>query len=240
MLAAGGISYGLFGLAGLGVLPLAIGALVGGLIGMFRRGRQKRKAAGLEQGFEFAANDLFEQFKQFKIDYESALSGMQALILQGQQSLTSAGLGRWGRQGAQNLTRVIQDEIRALQALEKQREARATLMAGMTIPEFHSGGQVLGGGGWGLKHDEVLAVLQRGESVLNRSATAALGTEMVNALNRSARFHEGGMVAPPGPPHGGNIYIENLNLSPRGDMSNREAMNMVVRGFKLALREGAL
>jgi hypothetical protein len=243
MLAAGGISYGLFGLAGLGVLPLAIGALVGGLIGMFRRGRQKRKAAGLEQGFEFAANDLFEQFKQFKIDYESALSGMQALISQGQESLTSAGLGRWGRQGAENLTRVIQDEIRALEALQKQREARATFMAGMTIPEFAVGGQVpgLGTRGSGLGGG-ILAILHPGEFVMRQQAVDALGTNFLAALNRAPRFDSGGMVPStqhPAPSTRG-IVIENLNVYPERGMSDREAAQMVVRGLRRAERDGAL
>jgi hypothetical protein len=243
MLAAGGASYAMFGLAGLDVLPLAIGALVGGLIGMFRRGRQKRKAAGLEQGFEFAANDLFEQFKQFKIDYESALSGMQALISQGQESLTSAGLGRWGRQGAENLTRVIQDEIRALEALQKQREARATFMAGMTIPEFAVGGQVpgLGTRGSGLGGG-ILAILHPGEFVMRQQAVDALGTNFLAALNRAPRFDSGGMVPStqhPAPSTRG-IVIENLNVYPERGMSDREAAQMVVRGLRRAERDGAL
>jgi len=237
MLAAGGASYAMFGLAGLGVLPLAIGALVGGLIGMFRRGRQKRKAAGLEQGFEFAANDLFEQFKQFKIDYESALSGMQALISQGQESLTSAGLGRWGRQGAENLTRVIQEEIRALEALQKQREARATLMAGMTIPEFAIGGAVPGLGGG------ILAILHPGEFVMRQQAVDALGTNFLAALNRAPGFAAGGNVGTRDSgfgTRGRGINIENLNVYPERGMTDREAAQMVVRGLRRAQRDGAL
>ena len=37
-----------------------LGAGIGALIGMFRRGRQKQKSAALEQGFEFAADDVLK------------------------------------------------------------------------------------------------------------------------------------------------------------------------------------
>jgi len=248
-LAGGGIGLGLYSLGLLGgpwgLVAAGIGAAIGGLVGLFRRGGQKKKASGLEQGFEFAANDLFEQFKQFKIDYESALSGMQALILQGQQSLTSAGLGRWGRQGAENLTRVIQDEIRALEALEKQREARATLMAGMTIPEFAVGGSVSGFGARGLGlGGGILAILHPGEFVMRREVVDALGQNFLTQMNRAPRFDAGGAVNPSSPLSAGQqggIHIHgDLVLYPAKDMSEREAMRMVVRGFKRAVRDGAL
>jgi hypothetical protein len=245
-LAGGGIGLGLYslGLLGgpLGLVAAGIGAAIGALVGLFRRGGQKKKASGLEQGFEFAANDLFEQFKQFKIDYESALSGMQALILQGQQSLTSAGLGRWGRQGAENLTRVIQDEIRALEALEKQREARATLMAGMTIPEFAVGGSVSGFGTRGLGlGGGILAILHPGEFVMRQQAVDALGTNFLAALNRAPRFDSGGNV---GTRDSGlatrSIHIGSINVYPERGMTDREAAQMVVRGLRRAERDGAL
>jgi hypothetical protein len=246
-LAGGGIGFGLYSLGLLGgpwgLVAAGIGAAIGALVGLFRRGGQKKKATGLEQGFEFAANDLFEQFKQFKIDYDSALAGMQELIGQGQQTLTSAGLGRWGRQGAENLTRVIQDEIRALEALEKQREARTTLMAGMTIPEFAIGGSVSGFGtrGSGLGNG-ILAILHPGEFVMRQQAVDALGTNFLAALNRAPRFDSGGMV--PSTQHPApstrSIVIENLNVYPERGMTDREAAQMVVRGLRRAERDGAL
>jgi hypothetical protein len=243
MLAAGGISYGLFGLAGLGVLPLAIGALVGGLIGMFRRGRQKRKSAGLEQGFEFAADDVFAAYQLHKLDYESAISSLEGLIASGQQTLLGAGTGRWGRQGAENLTRVIRDLIARVNDLEGQRQATTTTLAGMTIPEFAIGGQVPGlgtrdsglGGG-------ILAILHPGEFVMRQQAVDALGTNFLAALNRAPRFDTGGMV--PSTQHPApstrSVVIENLNVYPERGMSDREAAQMVVRGLRRATYDGAL
>jgi len=243
-LAGGGIGLGLYSLGLLGgpwgLVLAGIGAAIGGLVGLFRRGGQKRKASALEQQFEFGANDLLEQFKQFKIDYDSALAGMQELIAQGQQTLTSAGLGRWGRQGAEGLTRTIQDEIRALEALQKQREARAVLMAGMTIPEFAAGGPV----GFRTADGAILGLIHPGEFVMRREAVDALGGSFLAALNRAPRFALGGPVSPPSPLSAGQqggIHIHgDLILQPAKDMSDREAMQMVVRGFKRAVRDGAL
>jgi hypothetical protein len=223
-----------------GLVFAGIGAAIGGLVGLFRRGGQKRKASALEQQFEFGANDLLEQFKQFKIDYESALAGMQELIAQGQQTLTSAGLGRWGRQGAEGLTRTIQDEIRALEALQKQREARAVLMAGMTIPEFAAGGPV----GFRTADGAILGLIHPGEFVMRREAVDTLGQNFLTALNRAPRFDAGGAVSPSSPLSAGQqggIHIHgDLVLYPAKDMSEREAMRMVVRGFNRAVRDGAL
>ena len=243
-LAGGGIGLGLYSLGLLGgpwgLVIAGIGAAIGGLVGVFRRGGQKKKASGLQQGFEFAANDLFDQFKQFKIDYDSALAGMQELIAQGQQTLTSAGLGRWGRQGAEGLTRTIQDEIRVLEALQKQREARATLMAGMTIPEFAAGGPI----GYRLANGGILALVHQGEFVMRREAVDTLGQNFLTALNRAPRFALGGPVSPSSPLSAGQqggIHIHgDLILYPAKDMSDREAMQMVIRGFKRAVRDGAL
>ena len=243
-LVGGGIGLGLYSLGLLGgpwgLVFAGIGAAIGGLVGLFRRGGQKRKASALEQQFEFGANDLLEQFKQFKIDYESALAGMQELIAQGQQTLTSAGLGRWGRQGAEGLTRTIQDEIRALEALQKQREARAVLMAGMTIPEFAAGGPV----GFRTADGAILGLIHPGEFVMRREAVDTLGQNFLTALNRAPRFDAGGAVSPSSPLSAGQqggIHIHgDLVLYPAKDMSEREAMRMVVRGFNRAVRDGAL
>jgi hypothetical protein len=243
-LVGGGIGLGLYSLGLLGgpwgLVLAGIGAAIGGLVGLFRRGGQKKKASGLQQGFEFAANDLFDQFEQFKIDYDSALAGMQELITQGQQTLTSAALGRWGRQGAEGLTHTIQDEIRALQALEKQREARATLMAGMTIPEFAIGGAV----GYRLPTGGIPAIVHPGEFVIRREAVDALGANFLAGLNRVPRFASGGPVSPSSPltaGQQGGIHVHgDLILYPAKDMTDREAMRMVVRGFNRAVRDGAL
>ncbi len=244
MLAAGGASYAMFGLAGLGVLPLAIGALVGGLIGMVRRGRQKRKSAALEQGFEFAADDVEKAYELHKLDYESAISQLEGLMASGQQTLLGAGTGRWGRQGAENLTRVIRDLINRVNDLEGQRQATTTTLAGMTIPEFAVGGSVpgLGTRGSGLGGG-ILAILHPGEFVMRQQAVDYLGQNFLAALNRAPAFAAGGNVGTRDSglaTRGRAIHIENLNVYPEKGMSDREAADMVVRGLRLASREGAL
>lgn len=237
MLAAGGISYAMFGLAGLGVLPLAIGALVGGIIGMVRRGRQKQKSAALEQQFEFAGNDVLNQYELHKVDYESAISQLEGLIASGQQTLLGAGTGRWGRQGAENLTRVIQDLIARVNDLEKQRQATLGVIGGMTIPEFAVGGPV----GYRLANGGILALVHPGEFVMRREAVDNLGANFLAALNRAPAFASGGPVGSSIARQHGGIHIHgNLILYPEKGMTNREAMEMVVQGFNLAMREGAL
>jgi hypothetical protein len=220
-----------------------IGAAIGGLVGMFRRGRQKKKSAALEQGFEFAADDVLKAYELHKVDYESAISSLEGLIVSGQETLTSAGTGRWGRQGAENLTRVIQDLIARVNDLEKQRQATTTTLAGMTIPEFAVGGAV---STWqsAVGSRGILAILHPGEFVMRREAVDNLGANFLAALNRAPRFALGGPVSPSSPLSAGQqggIHIHgDLILQLSKGMSDRAAMDTVVRGFKLAVREGAL
>jgi hypothetical protein len=245
-LVGGGIGLGLYSLGLLGgpwgLVFAGIGAAIGGLVGLFRRGRQKQKSAALEQQFEFAGNDILKQYELHKVDYESAISSLEGLIASGQETLLAAGTGRWGRQGAENLTRVIQELIARVNDLEKQRQATTTTLAGMTIPEFAIGGSVpgLGTRGSGLGGG-ILAILHPGEFVMRESAVDALGVNFLAALNRPPSFAAGGAVSPSRVvPHGGIHIHGNLILYPAQDMSEHDAMNMVVRGFNRAVRDGAL
>lgn len=218
----------------LGLAIIGISAAVGTLVGFIKHGRAKRKAAEAEQEYEFAANALYDQYKKWQIDYDTALGGMQGLISQGQQDLTHRGLGGAGQAGANNLTMVIQNEIRALDELRRQREQSAQFMAGMSLPEFAFGGPVSKGG--------ILAVLHPGEFVMQKSAVDALGTNFLSALNRAPRFAEGGAVSGSGR-EGRSVVIHggvNMFIRPERGMSDREAANMVIRGWRLAVMDGAL
>jgi hypothetical protein len=246
-LVGGGIGLGLYSLGLLGgpwgLVIAGIGAAIGGLVGMFRRGRQKKKSAALEQGFEFAADDVLKAYELHKVDYESAISSLEGLIVSGQETLTSAGTGRWGRQGAENLTRVIQDLIARVNDLEKQRQATTTTLAGMTIPEFAVGGAV---STWqsAVGSRGILAILHPGEFVMRQQAVDYLGQNFLAALNRGPAFASGGPVSPSSPLSAGQqggIHIHgDLILQPSKGMSDTEAMDMVARGFKRAVRDGAL
>lgn len=243
-LVGGGIGFGLYSLGLLGgpwgMVLAGIGAAIGGLVGLFRRGGQKRKSAALEQGFEFAADDVLKQYELHKIDYENAISSLEGLIASGQQTLLGAGTGRWGRQGSENLTRVIQDLITRVNDLEKQRQAITTTLGGMTIPEFATGGPI----GYRLATGGILAIVHPGEFVMRREAVDNLGANFLAALNRAPRFALGGPVSPSSPLSAGQqggIHIHgNLILQPSKDMTDHEAMRMVVRGFNRAVRDGAL
>jgi len=229
---AGLLGVGLFG-GPIGLAIAGIAAGIGALIGAWGRGRAKEKATEIEQGVEFAANDLYAQFRNFETDYQSALAGMQALIQQGQQAELASGTGKWGQKGAENLTRVIQDEITALNNLQRQRETSANVLGGMSIPEFAVGGQVLGVG------SGVLAILHPGEFVMQRSAVDALGANFLAALNRAPRFDSGGSVGP-GLASPTALHIGTINVYPERGMSRREAMNMVVTAVRDAQADGAI
>jgi hypothetical protein len=240
-LVGGGIGLGLYSLGLLGgpwgLVFAGIGAAIGGLVGLFRRGRQKQKSAALEQGFEFAADEVLKQYELHKVDYENAISSLEGLIASGQQTLLGAGTGRWGRQGAENLTRVIQALIARVNDLEKQRQAVTTTLGGMTIPEFAVGGPV----GYRLATGGILAIMHPGEFVMRREAVDNLGANFLAALNRAPAFAAGGAVSPStAVPHGGIHIHGDLILYPAKDMSESEAMRMVVRGFNRAVRDGAL
>lgn len=186
-----------------GPLGIAIAAAIGALLGISGRGRAKRRAAALEQQFEFAANAVLEQFKRFQIDFESAISQMQALIIEGQRALLSAGLGRSGRRGAENLTRVIEANIQAAREIQRQRDLLAGQIAAMTIPEFQFGGRVpltpfpspWGRGGTQRVGEGIFALLHPGEFVMRREAVESLGGDFLAGLNRAPRFQAGGPLA---------------------------------------------
>jgi len=58
----------------------------------------------------------------------------------------------------------------------------------------HTGGIVRMHGGYGLAKDEVPAVLQTGEGILNRKGLANLGSENLHLLNKGGRVGGGGLV----------------------------------------------
>jgi hypothetical protein len=219
-----------------GPLGAAVGLWIGGILGWIRRGQAKEQATAIEQQFEFASQDLLKQFKQYQVDYESALAGMQALILQGQQSELTAGLGKWGKKGAQNLAYSIGEDIRNLQELQRQRQMAAQVLQGMSIPEFQAGGLV----GFRMADNQVLAILHRGEYVMRREAVDVLGTSFLGALNRAPRFDAGGSVGTHLNQAIRPIHIGSIIVQPQRGMTDLEAARMVVRGVRRAARDGAL
>lgn len=224
-----------------GAIAAGIYAAVGALIGWIGKGRAKRKAAEAEEQYEFAANDLYDQYKKWKIDYDTALTGMQQLIASGREDLLHRGLGGAGQAGANNLTMVIQNEIKALDELKKKREASAQFMAGMTLPEFALGGQVPGIG-FQVPGAGVLAIVHPGEFVMRREAVDALGTSFLGALNRAPRFDMGGMAGMPGslPVGGRSVYNQTFHFHQLPGESMRAFANKVIVAIRNAEMDGAL
>jgi len=242
-LAGAGIGLGLgflatgafFGPIGLAIAGIAAG--IGALIGMFGRGKAKRKATAIEVPYEQAAAELFDQYKQHELDFESAVGGLEALIAQGQQAELSAGLGKWGRKGSENLTRIIEDLIRAVQNLEKQRQINAAIIGGITIPEFALGGPV----GFRMPGGGIFAIVHPGEFVMRRDAVDALGTNFLAALNRAPRFDVGGTVGGQGGRFGaGSVVIGNLNIFGTAGETPHAFANRVVATVRRAKADGAL
>jgi hypothetical protein len=219
-----------------GIAIAAIGAGIGALIGAWGRGKAKEKAAGIEQPYELSAIDLLKQFKNFETDYNSALAGMQALEQQGQQAELASGTGKWGKKGAENLTMVINEQIRQLQDLQHQREAAATTIAGQTIPEFAVGGPV----GFRMPGGGILAIVHPGEFVMQKSAVDILGSNFLAALNRAPQLQSGGAVGPGPVSRSVHVGTVNFIIQPQKGMTDREAMGIVVRGWRQAVRGGAL
>ncbi len=94
-----------------------------------------------------------------------------------------------GRRGAENLANVIAANIAAVRDLQRQREARAAVLGGFTVPEFQVGGMVRPGLGGGM-----LAILHPGGFVMRREAVQSLGADFMASLNRAPRFDSGGLV----------------------------------------------
>jgi hypothetical protein len=215
-----------------------VSTLVGLLLGFLGQGKAKTKAANTEQTYEFAADTLFSQFKSYQVDYDTALQGMEELIQQGVAAEAATGTGKWAQKGSENLTSVINAEIKALNDLQQQRVNNATVQGAMTIPEFPGGGMMQG---FSRSDGHQLAWILPGEYIMRRSAVQSLGPDFLAALNRTPAYPAGGMV-------GSSIVTPartvtnhiTMHLHPQRGMSDREAANIVVRGFRLAQYDGAL
>jgi len=205
--AIGGAIAGLFGagigaflypalaaIPGIGWIAAGVGALIGGLIGLFGRGKQRKKATALEQSYEYASNEVLRQYLQHELDYESAIEQMQQMIQTGQQALLNSGTGKYGRAGAAHMADVIQANINYAQQIEKERQSRSMAMGAMTVPEF-----AVGGWTGRLPPGGTLAVLHGNEVVESSPAVNYWGKDLLLAMNRAPRFAEGGAVLGHGP-----------------------------------------
>jgi len=242
---ATGLGAGTFSAGALAALggPIGIAAVLGGIaigaiVGALGRGKARQQASQIEQQYEFAADAIFTQFQQHQVDYQSALTGMQNLITQGQQAEMKAGLGSAGKAGAQNLAQVIAQEISDLNQLEGQRNSTAVKMSRMTVPEFAVGGLVGGGSGGG-----ILALVHPGEFVMRQAAVDSIGANVLSALNSAPRFAAGGLVSAPGSRAAGpdvSLTINALYIQAWDASSIRQAQPQITDLIRRAMWDGAL
>jgi hypothetical protein len=173
-----------------------IGALIGGVAGffagLFGRGRLKRKAAQSEAALFAQLKQVVEDFKQFRLDFETALASFDALWADFQASAPRQ-FGFAGRRAVANVAPYVAILRRQLVELQRAREERQKLIESLPIPEFQLGGLV---GALRSQNGRLLAFLHAGEAVLNPRAVQALGPAFIERVNRAPSFSAGGMATP--------------------------------------------
>lgn len=163
-----------------GPIGAIVGAILGGLFGAFSRGKKKRGAARVaDEGFA-AMRRVVEEFERFMIDFESAIAQVNSIWAQMVAAWQQIGgvVGRRSIRGQEPFFRQIVERINRIQ---KARELRAEVVAGLPIPEFQFGGMVRA---ISAHNGRILALLHEGEAVLNRRAVRALGETQITRLNR--------------------------------------------------------
>jgi hypothetical protein len=238
---AGGLFGSVGGIAGMAaafsnpISAIVVGAAlgIGALIGAIGRGKAKREAATAQDQYAAQAREFVKDFRSRQIDYESALNSLTALLADAEQRLPL--IGKPGRNAAHYLESIWPDYIRQIDELQKQRDAAAQVLGGMSLPEFSIGGAVprLNGG--------ILAVLHPGEFVMRRSAVDALGTDFMAALNRAPRFDAGGSVSGRAAPAiGQRVFKQTFQIYQLPGESMRVFVNKVARAVKQATSDGML
>ncbi len=160
-----------------GPIGAGIGAIVGIILALRSRGRQKQQSAAVHEQYLAAQKQILEEFSSHRTDYDSAVGGLTAAYQQAVASLQ--GMGGPGRNTINEITGPYQDTLRKLQQIQSTRSARIGDIAGLPVPTFHSGsnGIIRNMGG------AFPAILRNNEAVLNQRAAAALGDERIRALN---------------------------------------------------------
>ena len=223
-----------------------IGALVGGVLGflggIFNRGKLKRRAANIAIAGFAEMRKVLDDFKRFRVDFQSALSTVDSIWAGMVQAWQQIG-GSVGRRSIRTQEPFYKQLRGELERIQKLREAHQGLIEALPIPEFAQGGlvdQILGrmqsvtsGGG------KVLAFLHRGEAVLNARAVASLGPTAIQQLNRAQGFASGGFTSPAGGAAGlnrGNVSI-NVLVMPSSGMDERALAALTIRELERALRD---
>ncbi len=230
----GGIGVGAGALGGLAALfsnPLTAG-IAAGLVGFmalratFARGRIKREASGIaDQGFG-EIRRIFEDYKNYRRDYGSALADMQQ-VWAGMVAQWSA-MGGVGARSIRTQEVFFRQYLNQMAQIEEERGIRGNIIRSLPAPSFQAGGFSTGGG---------LAFLHPGEFVLSNRAVERLGASLLQGLNSGTAGQGGGegmMVELT--PASAAILKKMIKLDPAG---MDEGLMMVVRAggkFSRAVR----
>ena len=174
-----------------GPIGAVIGAGIGALIGFFgasaRRRKQRIASAKILRQFELELQEIVQAFKNFQVDEGAAGEGIDSLLQQ--FGVAVKGQGGPGRQALPKGRAAANSAREQIATLQKERTGRGALSIFENLPEFQSGASNIGAQG-----DRLLAILHRGESVLNASATRMIGASNIDALNRGERTPGGTVV----------------------------------------------
>ncbi|MFQ5695643.1 MAG: hypothetical protein ACE5HB_06610 [Terriglobia bacterium] len=235
--AAAGFAFG-------GPLGALVGGIAGFFTGLFGRGRRKRRAARAEAALFTQLQQTVEEFKRFRLDFESALAQFDALWADFQASAPRA-VGSAGRRAVRNVAPTVGILRTHLLEVQRARERRQGVLDLLPIPEFRQGGfvdtvlsqlrAIHSGQG------KLLAFLHPGEAVLTAAAVQRLGPQFINQVNRAPAFQAGGLVSQSGSaPLGGAAINLTINITPSPGMDEEQLAAFTLRALKRELEDRGL
>lgn len=198
-----------------------IGALAGLGIGLFmaarKRNQQKKQSTAVHASYNEIQARIIEEYEAHKRGYDDATSTLTSALDSSVISLQS--MGGPGSRTISEITAYYKEGMAKLKAIQARREGRLSIIAGLPLPEFHSGSPGIIQTG---SSQPFLAMLKPKEAVLNERAAAALGDQAIKKLNQGQGA--GGMEVHM---HFANVY------DPRGFervlTSNLDAVKTVLR-----------
>jgi hypothetical protein len=175
----------LFGPLGLAVLGGA--ALVGGLIGLFSRGRKRRQRDEIERQAFRAIEQIETAYRLHRLDWGGAIGQLEGVRTQVSEAMRQLG---WPSRMDPHIDRAI----REINQLEQQRMVNLQRIAGLPSPSFDRGGFVGVGGSFAASRAEgIRAIVHRHEAVLTPLQQSIVGPERIReAFARTGAGHGAG------------------------------------------------
>jgi hypothetical protein len=170
--AGSGIGLGAIAMAAFAAGP--IGLIIGGILGaiagifggLFGGSRRRKQAKKLTNAFSPELQKIVDSYMGGNLDYASALEKLEELKGSAWEQFKKL-KGEGKKEYNKVFLPKLDDARKKIEETEKERQRRATLQ--FAPPQFHSGGFV---GGAMMGNGELLAILKRGEYVVNANATS--------------------------------------------------------------------